>query len=74
MKNKRKIFEAPIDEPTGFSINPDLKRAIERGETPLGQLKEVKHHFLIVHLFLKRVKMIDNHLKKLQHLKDLEML
>ena len=35
MKNKRKIFEAPIDEPTGFSINPDLKRAIERGETPL---------------------------------------
>jgi hypothetical protein len=35
MKNKRKIFEAPIDEPTGFSINPNLKRAIERGETPL---------------------------------------
>jgi NACalpha-BTF3-like transcription factor len=35
MKNKRKIFEAPIDEPTGFRINPDLKGAIERGETPL---------------------------------------
>ena len=35
MKNKRKIFEAPIDEPTGFRINPDLKSAIERGETPL---------------------------------------
>ena len=35
MKNKRKIFESPIDEPTGFSINPNLKRAIERGETPL---------------------------------------
>ena len=35
MKNKRKIFEAPIDEPTGFRMNPDLKGAIERGETPL---------------------------------------
>jgi len=53
MKNKRKIFEAPIDEPTGFSM---------------------KHHYLIVLLFPKRVKMIDNHLKKLRRLKDLEML
>ena len=35
MKNNRKIFEAPIDEPGGFRMNPDLKRAIERGETPL---------------------------------------
>ena len=34
MKNKRKIFEAPIDEPEGFRMNPDLKRSIERGETP----------------------------------------
>lgn len=34
MKNKRKIFEAPIDEPEGFRINPELKRSIERGETP----------------------------------------
>lgn len=34
MKNKRKIFEAPIDEPEGFRMNPELKRSIERGETP----------------------------------------
>lgn len=34
MKNKRRIFEAPIDEPEGFRMNPDLKRSIERGETP----------------------------------------
>lgn len=34
MKNKRRIFEAPIDEPEGFRMNPDLKRSIERGDTP----------------------------------------
>ena len=35
MKNRRKIFEAPIDEPEGFRMNPQLKSKIERGETPM---------------------------------------
>lgn len=34
MKNTRRIFEAPIDEPEGFRMNPELKRSIERGDTP----------------------------------------
>jgi hypothetical protein len=37
MKNKRRISEAPIDEPQGFRINPQLKSKIERGETPMSQ-------------------------------------
>ena len=37
MKNRRKIFEAPIDEPEGFRMNPQLKSKIERGETPMSQ-------------------------------------
>ena len=34
MKHTRRIFEAPIDEPEGFRMNPELKRSIERGDTP----------------------------------------
>jgi hypothetical protein len=34
MKNRNRIFEAPIDEPEGFRMNPELKRSIERGDTP----------------------------------------
>jgi hypothetical protein len=34
MKNRNRIFEAPIDEPEGFRMNPQLKSKIERGETP----------------------------------------
>jgi len=34
MRNKRNIFEAPIDEPEGYRMNPELRRRIERGETP----------------------------------------
>jgi len=37
MKKNRKIFEAPIDEPQGFRMNPELKSKIERGETPMSQ-------------------------------------
>jgi hypothetical protein len=37
MKKNRKIFEAPIDEPQGFRMNPQLKSKIERGETPMSQ-------------------------------------
>jgi len=37
MKNKRRISEAPIDEPQGFRINPQLKSKIERGDTPMSQ-------------------------------------
>ena len=34
MKNRNRIFEAQIDEPEGFRMNPELKRSIERGDTP----------------------------------------
>ena len=34
MKNRNRIFEAPIDEPEGFRMNPQLKSKIERGDTP----------------------------------------
>jgi hypothetical protein len=37
MKKNRKIFEAPIDEPQGFRMNPQLKSKFERGETPMSQ-------------------------------------
>lgn len=37
MKKNRNIFEAPIDEPEGFRMNPQLKSKIERGETPMSQ-------------------------------------
>lgn len=37
MKNNRRIFEAPIDEPDGFRMNPELKSKIERGDTPMSQ-------------------------------------
>jgi hypothetical protein len=37
MKNKRRISEAPIDEPQGFRMNPQLKSKIERGDTPMSQ-------------------------------------
>jgi len=37
MRNKRRISEAPIDEPQGFRINPQLKSKIERGDTPMSQ-------------------------------------
>lgn len=37
MKKNRNIFEAPIDEPQGFRMNPQLKSKIERGETPMSQ-------------------------------------
>jgi hypothetical protein len=37
MKKNRNIFEAPIDEPEGFKMDPQLKSKIERGETPMSQ-------------------------------------
>lgn len=37
MRNRRYIKEAPIDEPEGYRVNPELKSKIERGEDPLSQ-------------------------------------